>query len=67
MSCAKCSVDVNCTCTNTGCSAWGDCRQCVPKHRDHGEIPGCFFTEAGEKTYDRSLQNFLQDHSCSEK
>jgi len=26
-----------------------------------GEIPGCFFSAAGEKTYDRSIQAFLKD------
>jgi len=26
-----------------------------------GEIPGCFFSAAGEKTYDRSIQAFIKD------
>jgi hypothetical protein len=26
-----------------------------------GEIPGCFFTAAGEKTWDRSVSAFIRD------
>ena len=25
-----------------------------------GEIPGCFFTEDAEKTYDRSVEKFVE-------
>jgi hypothetical protein len=30
-------------------------------HRGKGEIPGCFFSKAGERTYDRSLAAFAKD------
>ena len=30
------------------------------KSRENGEIPGCFFTAAGEATYDRSIANFIK-------
>jgi len=27
-----------------------------------GEVPGCFFSAAGEKTYDRSIENLYRDY-----
>ena len=53
----------HCTCTHTACPTWGDCRSCVTRHRERQEIPGCFFTTAGEKTYNRSVGNFIKDQS----
>ncbi len=51
-----------CTCTYS-CGKKGICCECVTYHRDMGHIPGCFFTGAGEKTYDRSIRNFITDQS----
>ncbi len=51
----------HCTCTYTACPTWGDCSACVPKHRDRGEIPGCFFSAAAEQSYDRSIARFIKD------
>ncbi|WP_211253946.1 hypothetical protein [Pelobacter seleniigenes] len=45
----------------TACPTWGDCSARVPKHRDHGEIPGCFFSAAAERSYDRSIARFIKD------
>jgi len=28
----------------------------------NGEVPGCFFSKAGEKTYDRSIENLYADY-----
>jgi hypothetical protein len=33
----------------------------VAYHRAAGELPGCFFTAAGERTYDRSIAAFIRD------
>ena len=33
----------------------------VAKHRGRGQIPGCLFSEEGEKLHDRSLEAFLED------
>ncbi len=52
-----------CTCTYTSCNKRGLCCQCIAYHRKNGEIPGCLFTKAGEKTYDRSLDAFLTDNA----
>jgi len=51
---------INCTCTYS-CSRHGKCCECVEYHRRNNEIPGCFFSEKGEKTYDRSLHALLKD------
>ena len=50
-----------CTCSYSSCGNRGICCDCVAQHRAAGEIPGCFFTKAGERTYDRSVANFVRD------
>jgi hypothetical protein len=49
-----------CTCTYP-CSRHGKCCECVAYHRNSGEIPGCFFSAGGERTYDRSIEAFIRD------
>jgi len=49
----------NCTCTYPGCSRKGMCCECVRHHRKRGEIPGCLFPKDIEKTFDRSVERFL--------
>ena len=59
----ECNVDENledCGCTYTSCQRRGKCCQCVRHHRKKGEIPGCFFNAEYERTYDRSIPNFLK-------
>jgi hypothetical protein len=48
-----------CTCTYPGCPRHGVCCDCVAFHRRGGELPGCFFTAAEEKSYDRSVAFFV--------
>ncbi len=58
----ECKKKVNlkdCTCTYS-CPKRGICCDCVMSHRRRGEIPGCFFPAEGEKTYDRSVENFVK-------
>ncbi len=50
----------NCTCTYTSCTKMGLCCHCVSYHRSRNEIPGCFFPESAESTYDRSVSNFIK-------
>lgn len=59
MECKKEQNLKDCTCTYTACSKRGMCCDCVTSHRMRGEIPGCFFPPEGEKTYDRSIRNFV--------
>ena len=48
-----------CTCTYS-CSKRGMCCQCILYHRRLGEIPGCLFPPEVERTYDRSIQRFIE-------
>jgi hypothetical protein len=51
----------NCACTYLSCSRRGLCCECVAYHRAQNQLPGCFFTKAGEATYDRSFAAFKKD------
>ncbi|TYO99553.1 hypothetical protein EDC39_10276 [Geothermobacter ehrlichii] len=56
----KAGID-HCSCTYTSCGKRGNCCQCVLFHRSRGEVTGCFFSPEGERSYDRSLENFVRD------
>ncbi len=61
----KCKLEQNkknCTCTYTSCSKRGICCECIAHHKSYGELPGCLFTPEGEKTYDRSIENFIKTY-----
>lgn len=58
-----CDNTVKCLCTYTSCSRHGKCCECVSYHRSSGEVPGCFFTKEGERSYDRSIENLYKHHT----
>jgi hypothetical protein len=49
-----------CNCSYVSCERKGMCCQCVAYHRRMKQLPACFFTEAAEKTYDRSFDRFIK-------
>lgn len=49
----------NCSCTYTSCPRHGNCCECVAYHRDKNQMVACYFTPEQERTYDRSMKNFL--------
>lgn len=49
----------SCNCTYP-CSKKGKCCECVAYHRAAGELPACYFSKEAEKTYDRSVENWLR-------
>lgn len=62
----ECKAEENkkdCSCSYMSCSRRGNCCECVSYHRSNNEIPGCFFSPEGEKTYDRSIENFIRLNS----
>jgi hypothetical protein len=61
MDCKKDKNKAGCACTYEPCSRKGVCCDCVAYHRSSGELPGCFFTPEGERSYDRSVENFIRD------
>lgn len=50
-----------CNCTYPGCERKGKCCECIQYHRVSGELPACYFTGSGERSYDRSIENFLKN------
>ncbi|MCX8093296.1 MAG: DUF6485 family protein [Candidatus Goldbacteria bacterium] len=49
-----------CTCTYEPCSRKGKCCECIQYHIRSKQLPACFFTKEAEKTYDRSIENFIK-------
>ncbi len=61
----ECNVNKNlkfCNCSYEPCSRKGICCECIRYHRVNGELPACFFDEKTERTYDRSIENFLKNY-----
>jgi len=57
-----CKIEANqteCNCTYP-CERKGICCECVAYHRRAGELPACYFSKGAEKTYDRSIGNFIR-------
>lgn len=50
----------HCKCTYSVCSRKGMCCECIRHHRENGEIPGCLFPKDAEKTYNRSIEKFIE-------
>ncbi|MBN1113824.1 MAG: hypothetical protein JXA66_00645 [Oligoflexia bacterium] len=48
-----------CNCTYP-CSRKGKCCECLSYHRSMGELPACYFDAETEKTYDRSVSNYMK-------
>lgn len=59
----ECKKDQNmnyCNCSYP-CSRKGICCECVRYHRRLGELPACYFDNKTEKTYDRSVENYMRN------
>ena len=57
--CSKESNKKNCNCSYP-CDKKGICCECLKYHRQRLELPACYFPDNVEKTYDRSIQNFIK-------
>jgi len=58
----ECKIEENksvCNCSYP-CSKKGMCCECLRSHLRSGEVPACFFSDDVEKTYDRSIENFIR-------
>ena len=51
----------DCPCTYS-CDTKGMCCECIKHHRERGELPACYFSKEAEKTYDRSIENFIENY-----
>jgi len=59
----ECNIEKNkvkCNCTYEPCSRKGICCECVSYHRSLDELPACFFPADVERTYDRSIEKFIE-------
>jgi len=59
---SECKIENNkkmCNCTYP-CSRKGVCCECLRYHWDMGDFPACFFPDDIEKTYNRSIENFIK-------
>jgi hypothetical protein len=58
----ECKIQKNLTMCNCSypCNRKGICCECLSYHRALGELPACFFPDDVEKTYDRSIENFVR-------
>ena len=61
MECQQIKNLKTCPCTYPACARKGFCCQCLTHHRQKDELPGCYFSAATEKSYDRSIENFIKD------
>jgi len=61
MECKETTNLQGCTCTYEPCSRKGICCECIAYHRRNNELPGCLFSAAAERTYNRSIRKFIQD------
>ena len=58
----ECNIEQNkidCNCSYP-CDKKGMCCICLKYHKNRGELPACFFPDDIEKTYDRSIDNFIR-------
>jgi hypothetical protein len=56
-----CGIEANkkaCNCSYP-CSRKGVCCECVAYHRGSGELPACYFSKEAERSYDRSIENYM--------
>lgn len=61
----ECNMEENmekCNCTYEGCSRMGICCECIPHHWKKGQFPACYFPDDVEKTYDRSIEKFIETY-----
>lgn len=63
MECQKEKNLKNCPCTYPGCPRKGICCECIAYHRKDNELPACYFSSLGEKTFDRSIDNFIKENN----
>ncbi len=61
MECKKeTNLSKRCTCSYPVCSRKGICCDCIAYHRANNELPACYFPPEAEKTYNRSIEFFIE-------
>jgi len=49
-----------CNCSYEGCEKAAVCCECIHYHRNKGQLPACYFPADAERTYDRSIDHFIE-------
>jgi len=63
MECKKEKNLKGCNCTYNPCARKGICCECIAHHRSKGQLPACYFSKEAERSYDRSIENFIETRS----
>ncbi|NCO23350.1 hypothetical protein COW09_01630 [bacterium (Candidatus Moisslbacteria) CG12_big_fil_rev_8_21_14_0_65_36_11] len=61
MECKKEQNLKRCPCSYPNCPRKGICCECLNTHLVKGELPACCFSKEAEKSYDRSIENFIRE------
>ena len=62
MECRKNENLKTCPCSYPNCSRKGICCLCLRHHLEKNELPACCFSKEAERSYDRSIENFIGDY-----
>ncbi|MFA5069382.1 MAG: DUF6485 family protein [Candidatus Omnitrophota bacterium] len=62
MECRQTENRKACNCSYNSCRRMGVCCECVAYHRKRRELPACYFPADAEKTWDRSIGNFIRHY-----
>ncbi|HUS51250.1 MAG TPA: DUF6485 family protein [Candidatus Paceibacterota bacterium] len=65
MECQKEKNLKTCPCTYPGCPRKGICCECIKYHLENDELSACCFSKEAEKTYDRSIKKFIEEHKTN--
>jgi len=60
--CRRTNNNKECNCTYEPCPRKGLCCECIAYHRQMHQLPACYFAPEIEKTYDRSIKNFIRNY-----
>ncbi|MEW6426647.1 MAG: DUF6485 family protein [Thermodesulfobacteriota bacterium] len=60
MECKKEQNLQRCACSYAPCPRKGMCCECIRYHLKMRQLPGCCFSEAAERSYDRSFEHFAR-------
>lgn len=58
MECNQTKNIERCNCTYDPCPRKGVCCECIAYHLKSRQLPGCYFPNDAEKTFDRSFEHF---------
>ncbi|MGD9107817.1 MAG: DUF6485 family protein [Gammaproteobacteria bacterium] len=67
MECIKDRNKKHCNCSYEPCPRKGMCCECLRHHLSNNQLPACCFPDDIEKTYDRSIEKFIEAYQNKNK